>query len=278
MTSVPTVTLNNGSKIPQFGLGVWQVPADKTQDLVAAALDVGYRHIDTAQMYQNEEGVGAAFEASGLERDDVFITTKLGNNRHDPESAVKSLDESLEKLRLDAVDLFLIHWPLPTIDINFVDTWHALEELYRSGKARAIGVSNFQPNHLRRLVDNSDITPAVNQVEVHPYFVQDDVREANGELGIATEAWSPLAQGEIITDATVRAIGEAHGKSAAQVALRWHIERADIIFPKASSRERLIENLDIFDFELDESDLATITALNQNRRLGPDPDTFAAGA
>lgn len=278
MTSTPNVTLNNGVEIPQFGLGTWQIDPAETRERVLEALELGYRHIDTAQMYRNEQGVGDGLADSGLGSDEVFITTKLHNVSHDPEVALKSLDESLEKLRRDSVDLFLIHWPLPMASIDFVDTWHALEEAYRAGKARAIGVSNFQANHLRRLVDGSDIVPAVNQIEVHPYFVQDELRAVNAELGILTEAWSPLAQGQVFDDAAVSALATEVGKSEAQVVLRWHIQRGDVIFPKASSKDRLAQNLDIFDFELSEADLGTLTALDRNHRIGPDPDSFDYGA
>lgn len=272
--TVPTLTLNNGVQIPQFGYGTWQVPPETAQDRVAEALDIGYRHIDTAQMYGNEAGVGAAVAASGLARDEVFVTTKLNNNRHDPAVVAQSLDESLEKLQLDQVDLFLIHWPLPTIDIDFVDTWRAMEEVYAAGKARAIGVSNFQPSHLRRLVQETTVVPAVNQVEIHPYFAQDELRAVNAERGIATEAWSPLAQGQVFEDPALQAIATATGRSVSQVVLRWHLQRGDIVFPKASSVERLQQNFDVFDFELSDADMSAISALDEGRRIGPDPDTM----
>ncbi|MFS0884894.1 aldo/keto reductase [Aeromicrobium sp. 179-A 4D2 NHS] len=273
--TVPTLTLNNGVQIPQFGYGTWQVPPETAQDRVAEALEIGYRHIDTAQMYGNEAGVGAAIAASGLARDEVFVTTKLNNNRHDPAVVAKALDESLEKLQLDQVDLFLIHWPLPTIDIDFVDTWKAMEEAYSAGKARAIGVSNFQSSHLRRVVQEATVVPAVNQIEVHPYFTQDDLRAVNAEHGVATEAWSPLAQGQVFEDPALQAIATSTGRSVSQVVLRWHLQRGDIVFPKASSVERLKQNFDVFDFELSDADMGAISALDAGRRIGPDPDEMA---
>lgn len=273
--TVPTLSLNNGVQIPQFGYGTWQVPPETAQDRVAEALEIGYRHIDTAQMYGNEAGVGAAIAASGLPRDEVFVTTKLNNNRHDPAVVAQALDESLEKLQLDQVDLFLIHWPLPTIDIDFVDTWKAMEEVYAAGKARAIGVSNFQPHHLRRVVQEGTVVPAVNQIEAHPYFNQADVRAVNAEHGVATEAWSPLAQGQVFDDPALQAIATSTGRSVSHVVLRWHLQRGDIVFPKASSVERLRENFDLFDFELSAADMGAIEALDAGRRIGPDPDAMA---
>lgn len=274
MTSVPTVTLNNGVQIPQLGFGTWQVSSADAEKLVAHALEAGYRHIDTAQMYGNEEGVGAAIAASGIDRSEIFVTSKLNNNKHDPAAAVASFDESLAKLGLEQLDLFLIHWPLPTTDLDFVDTWRALEQLYADGKVRAIGVSNFQANHLRRLKTEATVVPAVNQIEVHPYFAQEELRGVNAELGIATEAWSPLAQGEVFADQALSALAEKLGRPVSQLVLRWHLDRGDIVFPKASSPERIAENFDLFDFDLDEADLASISALDSGRRIGPDPDTF----
>ncbi len=273
--TVPTRTLNNGVEIPQLGYGTWQVPAESAADRVAEALEAGYRHIDTAQMYGNEDGVGRALAASGLARDEFFVTTKLNNNQHDPAAVGPSLDESLEKLGLDRVDLFLVHWPLPTIEIDFVDTWRAMEEVYAAGRARAIGVSNFQPSHLRRLVAETTVVPAANQVEVHPYFTQDEVRGVNAELGIVTEAWSPLAQGQVFEDRALAAIAQGIGRSISQVVLRWALQRGDVVFPKASSVERVRENFDVLDFELSDADMASISALDEGRRIGPDPDTFA---
>jgi 2,5-diketo-D-gluconate reductase A len=273
MSTIPLITLNNGVTIPQLGFGVFQIEPDKTADAVTTAFDAGYRHIDTAQMYRNEAGVGEAIARSGLPRDEVFVTSKLNNDSHDPEVAAAAFDRTLEALGLDHVDLFLIHWPLPTIG-DFVETWHAMEEFYRSGRARAIGVSNFQPHHLRRLIDGSTIVPAVNQVEVHPYLTQSEVRAFDAEHGIATEAWSPIAQGKVLDDPTIVRIAEAHGRTPAQVTLRWHIQRGDIVFPKSVTAKRIRENLALFDFELDDVDVAAIDGLNRDERTGPNPDTF----
>ncbi|TSD62822.1 aldo/keto reductase [Aeromicrobium piscarium] len=274
MASVPTITLNNGVEIPQLGFGTYQVPPEDTKARVLDAFEAGYRHIDTAQMYGNEEGVGEAVTASGLARDDVFVTSKLNNNNHEPDRVHASLDESLEKLGLERLDLFLIHWPLPGIDIDFVDTWKAMEEAYRAGKTRAIGVSNFQAHHLRRLIGETTIIPAVNQIEVHPFLTQDDLRAVNAEHEVATEAWSPLAQGQVFENEAINAIAESIGRAPAQVVLRWAIQRGDIVFPKASSPERVAQNFDLFGFELSDADMASISALNEDRRVGPDPDTF----
>jgi 2,5-diketo-D-gluconate reductase A len=273
MTTVPNITLNNGVEIPQLGFGVFQIDPAQTKDAVLQAFEVGYRHIDTAQMYRNEQGVGQAVTASGLDRGDVFLTSKLNNDAHDPEVAAKAFDRTLEALGTDYVDLFLIHWPLPTVS-NFVETWKAMEDFYRSGRAKAIGVSNFQPHHLRRLHAETTITPAVNQVEVHPYLIQDEVRAFDGEHGIATEAWSPIAQGKVLDDPTIVRIAESVGRTPAQVTLRWHIQRGDIVFPKSVTRSRIEENFALFDFELSDLDLADISALNRDERTGPDPDTF----
>jgi 2,5-diketo-D-gluconate reductase A len=274
MSTVPDITLNNGVKIPQLGFGVYQVDPDETKDVTLAALEVGYRHIDTAEMYRNEKGVGEAVRASGLDRSEVFVTSKLNNGFHAHDDALKAFDESLDVLGFDYLDLFLIHWPLPGIDVDFVETWKALEEIYRSGRAKSIGVSNFQPNHIRRLIDETNIVPAVNQIEVHPYLTQDDVRAVDTEHGIATEAWSPIAQGLVLDDPVITGIADALGKTPAQVVLRWHLQRGDIVFPKSVTRSRIEENFAIFDFELSKSDVGLITALNKDQRTGPDPDTF----
>jgi len=274
MTTVPTVPLNNGVEIPQLGFGVYQIEPDETKDAVLAALEVGYRHIDTAQMYENEQGVGQAVAASGIDRDEVFVTSKLNNGFHAHDDALRALDESLERLGLDNLDLFLIHWPMPGIEIDFGETWQALEEVYRSGKARAIGVSNFQPTHLRRLIQEGEVVPAVNQIEVHPYFSQEDVRAVCAEHGVAVEAWSPIAQGAVLEDPVLTGLAREHGKTAAQVVLRWHIQRGDIVFPKSTTRSRIAENFDLFDFELSGGDMGVITSLNRDGRRGPDPDQF----
>ncbi len=274
MTSVPNITLNNGVEIPQLGFGVYQVKPDETKDATLEALEIGYRHIDTAQMYRNEKGVGEAVRESGLDRSDVFITSKLNNGFHAHDDAMKAFDASLETLGFDHLDLFLIHWPLPGIDIDFIETWGALEEIYASGRARAIGVSNFQPSHLRRVIQEGTVPPAVNQIEVHPYLTQDDVRAANTENGVATEAWSPIAQGLVLDDPVIENIAKAHGKTPAQVVLRWHLQRGDIVFPKSVTPDRVKENFELFDFELSGSELGFISALTKDQRTGPNPDEF----
>ncbi|MEE8600853.1 aldo/keto reductase [Euzebya tangerina] len=273
MTAVPQITLNNDVTIPQLGFGTFQIEPEETKEVTLTALQTGYRHIDTAQMYRNEAGVGAAVQASGLDRSEVFVTTKLNNGYHDPEVATKEFESSLERMGFDYVDLFLIHWPLPEV-LDYVETWKALEAIYASGGARSIGVSNFQVHHLQRLMDETDVVPVVNQIEVHPYFANDEVREFGTEHGIVTEAWSPIAQGEVIGDETLVEIGEQHGKSEAQVALRWALQRGDIIFPKSTKPERIAENFEIFDFELSEEEMATIHSLDRDGRRGPNPDEF----
>jgi 2,5-diketo-D-gluconate reductase A len=267
--------LNNGRMIPQFGFGVFQIRPEDTAAAVAAALQAGYRHIDTAQMYGNEKQVGEAMARSGLDRADVFVTTKLNNDAHVPDDARRAFSESLSALGFDYVDLFLIHWPLPTrYGGDYVSTWKSLEGFYRDGRARSIGVSNFQPHHLRRLHEESEIRPAVNQIEVHPFLTQPDLRAFCAEHEIAVEAWSPLAQGEVLDDPEIVSIAGRAGKTPAQVILRWHIERGDIIFPKSVTPARIKENIDIFDFELSGEDVETISALDRGERTGPDPDTF----
>ncbi|MEU2349639.1 aldo/keto reductase [Modestobacter sp. NPDC049651] len=274
MATVPTITLNNGVEIPQLGFGVYQVKPEETAQAVQSALEVGYRHIDTAEMYQNEKGVGEGIRNSGVPREEVFVTSKLNNGFHAHDAALKAFDGTLEALQFDYVDLFLIHWPLPGIDVDYVETWKAMEEIYRSGRAKAIGVSNFNPHHLRRLFAETEIRPAVNQVEVHPYLTQDEVRAFDAEHEIATEAWSPIAQGKVLDDPTILRVAERHGKTASQVTLRWHIERGDIVFPKSVTRSRVEENFGLFDFSLTEDDMREISALNRDERTGPDPDTF----
>jgi 2,5-diketo-D-gluconate reductase A len=275
VTAIPDITLNNGQQIPQFGFGVFQIEPKDTVEAVMTALQAGYRHIDTAEGYGNEKQVGEAVAKSGLDRGDVFITSKLSNDAHLPDDARVAFEVTLEALGTGYVDLFLIHWPLPTrYDGDFVSTWQTLEEFYRDGRARSIGVSNFQPHHLRRLHSESQVPPAVNQIEVHPYLTQDEVRAFCAEHQIAIEAWSPIAQGEVLGDPEIATIAERTGKSPAQVVLRWHIERGDIVFPKSVTPARIRENIDIFDFELSAQDMETISALNKDRRTGPDPDTF----
>jgi 2,5-diketo-D-gluconate reductase A len=267
------ISLNNGVEIPQLGFGTFQIEPAETKAATLAALEVGYRHIDTAEMYGNEAEVGEAVRASGLDRDEVFVTSKLANNAHAYDDALTAFDETLKALGFDRVDLFLVHWPLPNVG-DFVETWKAMEQIYRDGRARAIGVSNFQKHHLRRLHDQTDVVPAVNQIEVHPYLVQDELRGFNREHQIATQAWSPIAQGKVLDDSTLVRIAENHGKTPAQVTLRWHLQRGDIVFPKSVTRSRVEENFDVFGFELSGTEMTDITTLNRDERIGPDPDTF----
>ena len=274
MSTVPTITLNNGVEIPQLGFGVYQIDPAETKDATLAALEVGYRHIDTAEMYGNEAGVGEALRASGIDRSEVFVTSKLNNGFHRRDDALKAFDGTLDALGSEYVDLFLIHWPLPTTDVDYVETWKALEEIAASGRAKSIGVSNFQQAHLQRLFDETGTVPAVNQIEVHPYLVNDEVRAFGEKAGIVTEAWSPIAQGKVLDDPTLTEIAERVGKSTAQVTLRWHIQRGDVVFPKSVTRKRVEENFALFDFELTDADVSAITALDKGERTGPDPDTF----
>jgi 2,5-diketo-D-gluconate reductase A len=275
LTAVPQITLNDGQSIPQLGFGVFQIEPNDTVEAVSTAFRVGYRHIDTAEGYGNEKEVGEAVAKSGLDRAGVFVTSKLANNAHRPDDARRAFDASLEALGFDYLDLFLIHWPLPTrYEGDFVSTWQTLEEFYRDGRARSIGVSNFQPHHLRRLHEETEITPAVNQIEVHPFLTQDDVCAFCAEHQIAIEAWSPIGRGTVLDDPTIGSIAERAGKTPAQVVLRWHIQRGDIIFPKSVTPSRVRENFEIFDFELSDGDVAQISALNKNQRTGPDPDKF----
>jgi 2,5-diketo-D-gluconate reductase A len=272
--TIPTIPLNNGVEIPQLGFGVYQVPPEDTADVVGTALELGYRHIDTAEMYGNEKGVGEAVARSGIDRSEIFVTSKLNNGFHRRDDALRAFDRSLADLGFEQLDLFLIHWPLPGIDVDYVETWKALEEIYASGRVRAIGVSNFNPHHLRRLFAETEIRPAVNQIEVHPYLAQDDVRAFDADHEIVTEAWSPIAQGKVLDDPAITAIADRLGRTPAQVVLRWHIQRGDVVFPKSVTRERIEQNLALFDFELGTEDMASITGLDRGERTGPDPDTF----
>jgi 2,5-diketo-D-gluconate reductase A len=272
------IELNDGVRIPQLGFGVYQIDPGETAAAVSAALQIGYRHLDTAEMYGNEKGVGRGIRDAGLDRADVFVTSKLNNGFHKPDDARRAFDRTLEALDSDYVDLFLIHWPLPMLyGGDFVSTWKVLEEFAKDGRARSIGVSNFQPAHLDRLADETDTVPAVNQIEVHPYFTNEAVRAYGREHGIVTEAWSPLAQGEVLDDPVINRIAEGRGKSPAQVVLRWHIQRGDIVFPKSVSPERMKSNFEIFDFDLDDSEMSAISALDKGEsgRTGPNPDTFS---
>jgi 2,5-diketo-D-gluconate reductase A len=279
VTPIPDILLSNGQTIPQFGFGVFQIPPADTAQAVTTALQAGYRHIDTAEGYGNEKEVGEGIRAAGLDRADVFVTSKLDNGSHRPDDARRAFDRTLKALGSDYVDLFLIHWPLPTkYDGDYVSTWTTLEEFYRDGRARSIGVSNFQPHHLRRLHEESEVPPAANQIEIHPYFTQPEVRSFCGQHQIAVEAWAPLAQGAVLGDPTIDEIAGRTGKTPAQVVLRWHIERGDIVFPKSVTPDRIRENIDIFDFELSGEDVEAITALDRGKRGGPDPDTFDLGA
>lgn len=272
--AVPTVELNDGTTIPQLGFGTYQVPPEDTADVVGQALEVGYRHLDTAQMYRNEDGVGRAIAASGIPRDQLYVTSKLNNSFHAPDDVHRTFDETLERLGLDHLDLFLIHWPLPGDEVDYVDTWRAMTELVADGRLRSAGVSNFEPDHLDRIVEATGIAPVVNQIEAHPYFRNDVAREASVRHGAAVEAWGPLGQGAILGDDRLAEIAARNQRTVAQVALRWALQRGDIVFPKSSSAERMRQNLDVFDFELSADDVAAIDGLDRGAdgRGGPHPD------
>ncbi|MGH3962308.1 MAG: aldo/keto reductase [Pseudonocardiaceae bacterium] len=269
----PVMTLNNGVQIPQLGFGVFQVPPEETERVVSLALETGYRSIDTAAAYGNEEGVGRAITSAGLARAEVFVTTKLWNAHHGYDQALRAFDVSARRLGLDIVDLYLIHWPVPAAD-KYVETWKALEKLASDGRVRAIGVSNFTADHLRRLIAETGTVPAVNQVELHPAFPQAELRAVHAAHGIVTEAWSPLAQGAVLSDATITGLADRQGVTPAQVVLRWHLQIGNIVIPKSVTPARIRENIDVFGFELSPDDLAAIAALNTGRRLGADPATF----
>ena len=272
--NVPTLRLNDGREIPQLGFGVFQVPPAETEAAVTRALEVGYRHIDTAAAYRNEAGVARAIAAVGLDRSEVFITTKLFNDDHGREQARRAFAASLERLETDYVDLYLIHWPVPSED-RYVETWQALEEFHREGRARSIGVSNFNLEHLERLGRETETVPAVNQVELHPYHAQRELRAYQREHGIATEAWSPIGQGgDVLDDPAIGAIAESHDRSPAQVIIRWHLQSGNIVIPKSVTPERIAENFRAFDFELSDAEMAQIDGLDRGERLGPDPATF----
>ena len=275
VTSIPTVVLRDGVEIPQLGFGVFQVPPDDTQEVVEEALTAGYRHIDTAGAYRNEAGVGAAIAATGIDRGEVFVTTKLWNSEQGYDSTLAAFEKSLERLDLDHVDLYLIHWPMPTED-RYLDTWRAFERIQEEGGARSIGVSNFRIEDLERLRSEAQAQPTVNQIELHPQLQQSALRAWHAENGIVTEAWSPLAQGALLDEETIVTIAAHHEKTPAQTILRWHLQLGNVVIPKSVTPERIRENAEIFDFELSEDDLAAIARLDSVERIGPDPATFVA--
>jgi 2,5-diketo-D-gluconate reductase A len=272
-STIPTVTLNNGVEIPQLGFGVFQIPEDETTAAVSAALETGYRHIDTAAAYGNEAGVGRALADSGLSRDELFITTKVWNSDQGYDATLRAFDTSLAALGLDRLDLYLIHWPTPARDL-YADTWRALERLVVEGRLRAAGVSNFQPAHLQRLLDGSSLVPTINQIELHPGLQQSELRAFHAEHGIATEAWSPLAQGAVLDDEAITSIAGRTGKSPAQVVLRWHLQLGNVVIPKSVTPSRIRENFEVFDFELTDEDMSTIAGADRDLRTGPHPDEF----
>lgn len=273
-STVPNVELNDGNQIPQLGFGVFKVPDEETQQAVERAFEAGYRSIDTAALYRNERGVGAAIRASGLPRDELFITSKVWNDAQGREQAARAFDESLGRLGLDYLDLFLIHWPVPSRDL-YVETWQTLADIRKDGRVKSIGVSNFEPAHLDRLKAETGIVPAVNQVELHPYLTQQAVREYGAANGIVTESWSPLAKGgDLLAEPVLTEIGKRHGKTPAQVVIRWHLRLGCVVIPKTVTASRVRENFDVFDFGLTDADLNAISSLNRDRRTGPDPNTM----
>ena len=270
---VPQIKLRDQGEMPQLGFGVFQVPPDETAQAVTRALEAGYRHIDTAAAYRNETAVGEAFRASGLDRDDVFITTKCFNDDHGYDEARGACKASLDRLELDFIDLYLIHWPVPAHD-KYVETWQAFVDLQKEGVVRSIGVSNFQPDHIARIVDETGVTPAVNQVELHPRLQQPGLRREHADREIVTEAWSPLAQGAVLDDPAITGIAEAHDVTPGQVVIRWHIQLGNVVIPKSVTPERIEQNFDVFGFELSDDEMAAIEALDAGERTGPDPDSF----
>ena len=268
MNDQPYVALNDGRRMPQFGLGVWQTPADEAAQVVSAALDAGYVHVDTAAAYRNEKGVGEAIDGR-----EVFVTTKLWNNDQGYDETLKAFDASLRRLGRESVDLYLIHWPAPRKDL-YVDSWRALVRLRKEGRAKSIGVSNFNEAHLRRVVEATGVTPAVNQIELHPRFQQRSLRRVHEQMGVLTESWSPLGQARFLDDPTIRSIAAKHGKSPAQAIIRWHLDSGLIVIPKSVHAERIRQNIDVFDFKLDADDMTAIAALDAaDGRIGPDPET-----
>ena len=273
---VPNLTLHDGVEMPQLGFGVFQIPPEETQEKVEEALSVGYRHVDTAAIYGNEEGVGAAVAATGVRREDVFVTTKLWNSEQGYDSTLRAFEASLERLGTGHVDLYLIHWPMPSRDL-YLDTWRAFERIKEEGGARSIGVSNFRIEDLERLEREAEALPTVNQIELHPRLQQSDLRNWHSDHGIVTEAWSPLAQGDLLRDGTIETIAAHHHKSPAQTILRWHLHLGNVVIPKSSNPERIRENFELFDFDLSEDDMAALERLDTGERIGDDPGTFGAG-
>jgi 2,5-diketo-D-gluconate reductase A len=273
--TIPSLTLHDGVEIPQLGFGVFQVPPEDTKEVVEQALDAGYRHIDTAGAYRNEKGVGAAIAASGLAREDLFVTTKLWNSEQGFETTLAAFEKSLDRLGFEYVDLYLIHWPVPSKG-RFVDTWRAFERIHGEGRARTIGVSNFRVEDLERLEAETEVRPTVNQIELHPRLQQAELRAWHAEHGVVTEAWSPLAQGELLDDETIVAIAERHGKTPAQAILRWHLQLGNVVFPKSVTPARIRENIELFDFELSDAEMAEFERLDRGERIGPDPGTFVS--
>ncbi|MBM4792571.1 aldo/keto reductase [Streptomyces sioyaensis] len=277
MSKVPSITLNNGIEMPQLGFGVWQIEDDQASTAVGQALEAGYRSIDTAAIYGNEAGTGKALAASGIARDELFVTTKLWNSDQGYDATLRAFDTSLGKLGLEYADLYLIHWPLPSRD-TYVDTYKALEKIYADGRAKAIGVSNFLPGHLERLLGETSVVPAVNQIELHPQFPQAESRAVHARHNIVTEAWSPLGQGKgLLEHPTLTELAAKHGRTPAQVVLRWHLQLGNVAIPKSVTPSRIAENIDVFGFELDDADLAALAGLDSGTRLGPDPATFDVG-
>ena len=272
MAASPMITLNDGVQIPQLGFGVYKVPADEAESVVTAALEAGYRHIDTAKLYDNEEGVGRAVRSSGIPRDELFVTTKIWNDDHGYDEALAAFDASMSRLGLEVLDLLLIHWPCPSQD-RYVDTWRALERLQADGRVRSIGVSNFHVHHLHRVLAETDVVPSINQVELHPLLPQAELRMFDAAHGIATEAWSPLARGKLLADPTIGAVAERLGRTPTQVVIAWHLALGNVVIPKSVTPARIVENFDVFDIELTDEDVAAISGLGApDGRLGADPD------
>jgi diketogulonate reductase-like aldo/keto reductase len=271
--TVPSLEMNDGHRIPQLGFGVFKVDPDRTADIVAHALQVGYRSIDTATLYDNEDGVGAAIAESGIAREKLFVTTKVWNDDQGHDATLRAFERSLRRLGLEYVDLYLIHWPVPAQD-RYVETWQALTELKADGRARSIGVSNFQIEHLRRVIAETGVTPAVNQIELHPHLQQAQLRRFHDETGILTEAWSPLGRGRALDDSVVNDIARRHERTAAQVVLRWHLQLGNVVIPKSATPARVEENFAVFDFELSAAEMEAIAGLEAASRIGPDPDRF----